>query len=82
MFFQKLDNILMHSLMGNVNGKSVHVILDITVSAVVKESSGSLVSTFTGCQEEWCFIFVILSIPVGTVSKEDIDSLCPTSNNH
>ena len=39
---QEVDDVLVHPLLGNVDGKSVHVVLDVAVGAVVEQGLGSL----------------------------------------
>ena len=67
MVLQQGDDVLVHPLLGHVDGKAVHVVLDVPVGAVVQQGLGSLVGTLPGGQVQRGLVLVVLGIPIGTV---------------
>ena len=64
---QQGDDVLVHPLLGHVDGEAVHVVLDVPVGAVVQQGLGSLVGTLPGGQVQRGLVLVVLGIPIGTV---------------
>ena len=71
MVLQEGDDVLVHPLLGHVDGEAVHVVLDVPVGAMVQQGLGSLVGTLAGGQVQRSLVFVVLGIPISTVLQEE-----------
>ena len=61
--------------LSNVSGKSVHVVSDVSVGAVIQKSLGSLVTTFSARQEQRSLVLAVLGISVSSIGQENVDSI-------
>ena len=53
---EQTDDVVVHSLLGDVPGQLVQVVGDLTVGKVLQQYLGRLITALSGCQKERSFL--------------------------